>query len=37
VIDPETPAYHGVEQITAIQEVASKGMERFYEEIGFSS
>ncbi|GAB3337210.1 NAD-dependent deacylase [Marivirga atlantica] len=34
VIDPETPAYHGVEAITAIQEVASKGMERFYEEIG---
>ena len=34
VIDPDTPPYHGVEAITAIQEVASKGMERFYEKLG---
>jgi len=31
VVDPETPDYSGVETITAIQEIASTGMEKFYE------
>ncbi len=34
VIDPETPYYRGAETITAIQAIASKGMEKFYQLLG---